>query len=289
MEGLEGHLLELIRVTSTDLPGDVEAALHGAREGEEAGSRAAMVLDTVLENVALARSRSTPICQDTGMLNFFVKAPPRASLEVFRESAHRAAAAATERSYLRPNVVHPVTGKNTGNNVGLGFPLFYFEEGEPDVWEVTLLLKGGGSENVSAQYKLPLGEIQAGRDLEGVRRAALKAVLDAQGLGCAPGILGVGIGGDRASSMALAKKQLLRSLPDTNPDPDLAVLEKRVLEDSGRFRIGPMGLGGQTTLLGVKAGIAHRHPATYFVSLAYVCWAARRRRMIVNKEGGFVE
>jgi len=289
MSDMEGHLLELIRLTSSDLPEDIEEALRAGREREEAGSRAATILDTILENVGLARTRSTPICQDTGLLTFFVKHPPDASLDSFREDACKAAAAATEKNYLRPNAVHPVTGKNTGNNAGDGLPMFYFESGAPGTWEVWLLLKGGGSENVSAQFKLPDGSLKAGRDLDGVRRGVLKSVLDAQGLGCSPGVLGIGIGGDRCSSFGLAKKQLLRSLGDVNPDPGLAELEARVLEEGNALGIGPMGLGGRTTLLGAKAGMAHRHPASYFVSVAYFCWASRRRRMVVNSEGVTLE
>lgn len=285
MEKMEEHLLELIRLTSTDLPTDVEEALRKARALEAEGSRAGAILDTILENVTLARARSTPICQDTGLLNFFVKHPPGASLQPFREAAHRAAAAATERNYLRPNAVHPVTGKNSGNNAGLGLPLFYFEEGEGPGWTVDLLLKGGGSENVGFQFKLPHGPVQAGRDLEGVRRVVLQGVFEAQGLGCAPGVLGIGIGGDRASSYALAKRQLLRPLEDANPDEELAALEGRLLSEANGLGIGPMGLGGQTTVLGVKAGLAHRHPASYFVSVAYFCWAARRRRLVLDEEG----
>lgn len=289
MTGMEDHLLELIRVTSTDLPADVEAALRSARAAEEADSRAATVLDTILHNVTQARAQSTPICQDTGLLSFFVKAPPGSAPEAFREQAGRAAARATEKNYLRPNAVHPLTGKNTGTNVGAGLPLIYFETGTEGTWEVSLLLKGGGSENVSAQFKLPDGALNAGRDLDGVRRGVLKAVLDAQGLGCAPGILGVGIGGDRASSFALAKRQLLRPLPDASEDPSLADLESRLLGEANRLGVGPMGLSGRTTLLGVKAAVAHRHPASFFVSVAYLCWAARRRRMVVHSEGAFVE
>jgi fumarate hydratase class I len=289
MGDMQGHVLELIRLTSTDLPGDIEEALRGARRAEEPGSRAATILDTILENVGLARSRSSPVCQDTGLLNFFVTHPPGVSLRAFREDVHAAVAEATEKNYLRPNAVHPVTGQNTGNNVGVGLPAFYFEEGDGEGWEVSLLLKGGGSENVSAQFKLPDGGLKAGRDLDGARRVVLKAVLEAQGLGCAPGILGVGIGGDRAGSHAAAKRQLLRPLGDRSPDAELAALEARLLAEANTFSVGPMGLGGETTILGVKAGTAHRHPASYFVSVAYLCWAARRRRMVVNSEGVFIE
>jgi fumarate hydratase class I len=289
MSEMEDHLLELIRVTSTDLPADIEESLTKARAADEEGSRAAAILDTVLANIEAARSRSTPICQDTGLLNFFVKHPPGVSLSGFRKDAEGAAARATEKNFLRPNAVHPVTGKNTGNNSGIGAPQIYFEEGEADRWEISLLLKGGGSENVSAQFKLPDVSIKAGRDLDGVRKGVLKAVHSAQGLGCAPGVLGVGIGGDRSASFVLAKKQLLRPLGDVNPDGELAALEARLLDEGNRLGIGPMGLGGKTTILGVKAGVAHRHPASFFVSVAYLCWAARRKEMVLDGEGVSIE
>ena len=142
---------------------------------------------------------------------------------------------------------------------------------------VTLLMKGGGSENMSRQYSLPDAALGAGRDLEGVRRCVLDAVQKAQGYGCAPGILGVCIGGDRACGFEEAKHQLLRSLDDSNADPELARLEKRVLKEANSLGIGPMGLGGKTTLLGVKIGSRPRVPASFFVTVAYLCWAARRQ------------
>jgi fumarate hydratase class I len=289
MGEMSDRLLDLIRLTATDLPHDVEEALAKAREAEAAGSRGASVLDTILANVRMARTRSTPICQDTGLLNFYVKHPRGADLDAFRKDACDAAAKATEKSYLRPNAVHSVSGKNSGNNVGIGLPVFTFESWDQDGWEVRLLLKGGGSENVGAQFRLPDETLKAGRDLDGVRRGVLKAVFDAQGEGCSPGVIGVGIGGDRAGSYALAKKQLLRPLTDRNEDPALAKFEDSLATECNRLGIGPMGLGGGFTVLGVKAGVAHRHPASYFVSVAYLCWAARRRRMVVDKSGVLIE
>jgi fumarate hydratase class I len=147
-----------------------------------------------------------------------------------------------------------------------------------------LQLKGGGCENVSTQYDLPNTQLNAGRDLEGVRRVVLDAVNKAQGLGCAPGVLGIAIGGDRGASYIKSKQQLLRPLEDTNPDPDLAKLEDRLLEESNELGIGPMGFGGKTTVMGVKIGTMHRLPASYFVSIAYMCWANRRASLRVIGE-----
>lgn len=279
-------LVELIRKAATDLPADVEAALRAARDREEAGSAAASTLTAILENVALARARSQPICQDTGTPIFHIRYPAGMSAGQLRAQAEAAVAEATRRAYLRPNAVDSLTGRNSGNNLGIGFPVFHMEEWESDALEVALLLKGGGSENVSIQYSLPYEPLKAGRDLEGVRRVVLDAVHRAQGEGCAPGILGVCIGGDRGTAYTFAKMQLLRPLDDVNPVPELAALEERLLRECNELGVGPMGFGGKTTILGVKIGAAHRLPACYFVTVAYMCWACRRARMEVR--GGTV-
>ncbi len=275
-------LVELIRRASTDLPADVEAALRAARDREEAGSAAASALTAILENVALARARSQPICQDTGTPIFHIRYPAGMSARQLRAQAEAAVAEATRRAYLRPNAVDSITGRNSGNNLGIGFPVFHMEEWEKDVLEVALLLKGGGSENVSTQYSLPYEPLKAGRDLEGVRRVVLDAVYRAQGEGCAPGVLGICIGGDRSTAYTYAKMQLLRPLDDVNPMPELAALEERLLRECNELGVGPMGFGGKTTIFGVKIGAAHRLPASFFVTVAYMCWACRRARMEVK-------
>lgn len=275
-------LVELIRRASTDLPADVEAALQAARDREEAGSAAASTLRAILENVALARTRSRPICQDTGAPIFYVRHPRGMSTARLRAQIEAAVAEATHRAHLRPNSVDALTGRNAGNNLGIGVPVVHMEEGDDHRLEVALLLKGGGSENVSAQYSLPYEPLKAGRDLEGVRRVVLDAVHRAQGEGCAPGILGICIGGDRSTGYTYAKRQLLRPLDDVHPVPELAALEEQLLRECNELGIGPMGFGGQTTVLGVKIGMAHRHPACFFVTIAYMCWACRRARMEIH-------
>ena len=190
---------------------------------------------------------------------------------------------ATRRSYLRPNAVDALTDKNSGNNLGdEAFPTLHFEEVEGDALVVDLMLKGGGCENVGAQYSLPNGALGAGRDLEGVRKVVLDAVHQAQGQGCAPGILGVAIGGDRGSSFYASKEVLFRKMDERSPDPKLAALEERLATEANQLGIGPMGFGGETTVLGVKMTGMHRLPASFFVSVSYMCWAHRRRRMIVR-------
>jgi fumarate hydratase class I len=279
---LTDALVELVRRAATDLPADVQRAIEQARDSEEPGSAAYNALETVLKNTEMARQASRPVCQDTGTPIFEVYYPLGWSTHAITEQARRAVAIATERAYLRPNAVDSLSGKNSGDNTGIDFPTLHFHEWERDELRVELLLKGGGSENVSAQYRLPDARHKAGRDLDGVRKVVLDAVFQAQGKGCAPGVLGVAIGGDRGSGYIKAKEQLLRPLDDTNPDPDLAALEARLKDEANQLGIGPMGFGGRTSVLGVKVGALHRLPACYFVSVAYMCWANRRASMSVK-------
>lgn len=281
MNDLTQHILELVRLTSTDLPPDVESPLRNALERETPGSAAYDALETILKNVELARANSTPICQDTGTLIFYVYKPPDWSASQLRQQIEQAVAQATSEAYLRPNSVDSLSGKNSGNNLGgKYFPTIHFEEVTGDELIIDLMLKGGGCENVGIQYSLPNDELNAGRDLAGVRKAALDAVYQAQGYGCSPGILGIAIGGDRGSSYYASKEALFRSLDDRHPDPQIAALETRLTEEANQLGIGPMGFGGQTTLLGAKITSLNRLPACYFVTVSYMCWAYRRRRMI---------
>ena len=283
MQDLTQPILELVRRAATDLPPDVEASLREAVEQEEPGSAARGALDTILKNVEIARENSTPICQDTGTPLFYVQYPEGWSTRRLREQIQQAVAQATQRAYLRPNAVDSLTGANTGNNLGdEHFPTIHFEEIEGDTLLIDLMLKGGGCENVGAQYSLPNSDLEAGRDLAGVRNVTLDAVQKAQGKGCAPGILGIAIGGDRGSSFAASKETLLRQLDDSNSSPELDRLEQRLTEESNQLGIGPMGFGGKTTVLGTKITATHRLPASYFVSVSYMCWAYRRRRMTVD-------
>jgi fumarate hydratase class I len=277
---LTEEILELVRMTSTDLPPDVEKTLRASLEREQPGSAASGALETVLNNVEMARQNATPICQDTGTPIFYVHHPAGWSTRLLRKQIQKAVVGATEMAYLRPNSVNTLTGKNTGDNTGdEHYPAVHFEEVDGETLTVELILKGGGCENVGAQYKLPDSRLGAGRDLEGVRKVVLDAVYQAQGKGCAPGALGVAIGGDRGSSYLASKEALFRDLDDANPDPRLAALEERITEQANQLGIGPMGFGGATTVLGTKIKSLHRLPASYFVSVSYMCWAYRRRAM----------
>jgi fumarate hydratase class I len=280
---LTEQILELVRLTATDLPPDVEENLRKSRDQEEEDSAARGALDTILENVEMARENSTPICQDTGTPLFFVAYPEGWSTRKLTRQIKDAVIQATEKAYLRPNSVNTLTGKNTGDNSGdEHYPTIHFEEVDGDQLEIDLILKGGGCENVSAQYKLPNAELGAGRDLEGVRKVSLDAVYKAQGKGCAPGALGIAIGGDRGSSYLASKEALIRQLDDGNPEPALADLEDQITAEANQLNIGPMGFGGKTTLLGTKIRNLHRLPASYFVSISYMCWAYRRRKLVYN-------
>jgi fumarate hydratase class I len=282
MKDLSEAILELIRLAATDLPPDVENSLREAVERETPGSAARGALESILKNVDLARQNSTPICQDTGTPIFYVYHPEGWSTRRLREQIRQAVAEATARTYLRPNAVDALSGKNSGNNLGdEHFPSIHFEENNGEELRIDLMLKGGGCENVGAQYTMPNSALGAGRDLAGVRKAALDAVHKAQGKGCAPGILGIAIGGDRGSSYYASKEVLFRQLDEPNPDATLAALEDRLTDEANQLGIGPMGFGGQTTVLGTKITGMHRLPASFFVSISYMCWAYRRRRMTV--------
>jgi fumarate hydratase class I len=283
MRDLTSELVELIRFTSTNLSADVQQSLEAARDREEQGSAAQSALITILDNVELSRKNSTPICQDTGTPIFYVTYPEGWSTRQLREQIRNAVAEATKKSYLRPNAVDAIYDKNSGNNLGDdAFPTIHFEEVEGDTLTVELMLKGGGCENVGAQYSLPNSQLGAGRDLAGVRKVVLDAVHKAQGQGCAPGILGVAIGGDRGSSYYASKEVLFRPMEDTNADPNLDALEKRLTDEANQLGIGPMGFGGKTTVLATKMKGMHRLPASFFVSVSYMCWAHRHRKMMVR-------
>ena len=290
---LVSKLVDLIRSTSSSLPEDVLKALKAAQRKERKGSSAAVVLKTILDNCAIAAKRGTPLCQDTGTLTFFVD--ERLRRKVTENVIKKAVAIATKRGYLRKNTIDAVTGKSYDDNCAEGAPVIHY----CDRRGVTLVMKGGGSENMSRQYSLPDAALGAGRDLAGVRKCILDAAQKIQGYGCAPGILGVCIGGDRATGYEVAKEQLLRSLDEdclslevseclsgaqlkNSKTQKLKQFEKQLLKEANELGIGPMGLGGKTTLLGVKIAARPRVPASFFVTIAYMCWACRRKTVEIR-------
>lgn len=286
MNLLLDSLVELIRRTSAEIPEDVHAAILESLERERKGTIAESALKIIERNIELAKSKSQPICQDTGSILFYVDVPVGLDQITVEETARQAVKQATKQGYLRQNSVDSLTGKNDGTNVGPGSPILHFHQHRGSEIEVRLVLKGGGCENVGAQYSLPNEKLKANRDLDGCRKVILDAVLQAQGKGCGPGILGVCIGGDRATGYDESKRQFLRKLGDANPNPELAGLERDVLETANALGIGPMGFGGKTTLLGVKVAVLNRLPASFFVSVSYMCWAYRRQGVRLNADGG---
>ena len=291
MQFLENSLVELITQTSTNLPPDVRAAMGMALADEPENTRASQALNIIATNIDMAQEDEGPICQDTGMPTFFVHTPVGVNQLHVKAAIKRAVAEATRRGKLRPNSVDSLTGENSGTNLGIETPVIHFEQWEQDEIEVKLVLKGGGCENKNIQYSLPatldhLGS--AGRNLEGVRKCILHAVWQAQGQGCAPGAVGVCIGSDRAHGYSLAKEQLFRTLDDTNPVPELEALETAIMDEANRLGVGAMGFGGKASLIGCKVMAANRLPASFFVSVAYSCWAFRRLGVRLDATDGAI-
>src|SRR3954466_3392778 len=284
-------VVQLITRTSTDLPPDVRAAMAAALRSEQPDTRAGQALSIIAQNIDQASSCEGPFCQDTGMPTFDVKVPIGANQIWLRGQIREAVAEATRRGKLRPNSVDSITGENSGNNLGPGTPIIHFEQWEAPQIEIKLILKGGGCENTNAQYALPadldhLG--RADRTLDGVRKCILHAVWKAQGKGCSPGAVGVCVGGDRTSGYLHAKQQLFRTLDDVNPDSRLAEIEAAVMNEANKLSVGPMGFSGNTSLIGCKIGALNRLPASFFVSIAYDCWAFRRLGVKVDATTGAI-
>ncbi|PZD95789.1 fumarate hydratase [Paenibacillus sambharensis] len=289
MQNFEQSVYKLIVETSTNLPGDVRQAIKRAQEAEDRATRSGLSLSTIASNIEMAETKISPICQDTGMPTFVVHTPVGANQLVMKQQIRNAIAQATKDGKLRTNSVDSLTGGNTGDNLGPGTPVIHFEQWEKDTIDVRLILKGGGCENKNIQYSLPAeleGLGKAGRDLDGIRKCIMHAVYQAQGQGCSAGFIGVGIGGDRTTGYELAKQQLFRRTDDTNPIPELQKLEDYVMEHANQLGIGTMGFGGQVTLLGCKVGVMNRLPASFFVSVAYNCWAFRRQGVLLSAETG---
>jgi fumarate hydratase class I len=285
-------VLQLIVRTSTDLPPDVRAAMKLARGAEPDGTRASQALTIIAQNIDLAADGEGAICQDTGMPTFEVKVPVGANQIWMRQQIREAVAEATRRGKLRPNSVDSITGKNSGDNLGPGTPIIHFDQWEKDQIEIKLILKGGGCENTNAQYAVPVELAHLGRadrNLDGVKKCILHAVWQAQGKGCAPGAVGVCIGGDRTSGYLHAKEQLFRPLDDVNPDSRLAELEASIMATVNDLEIGAMGFGGKVTLIGCKVAALNRLPASFFVSVAYDCWAFRRLGVLLNASTGSID
>jgi len=293
MHEFKQSIVELIADTSSNLPPDVRKAIKIAQKLEVNGTRASLALETIATNIDMACDIAGPICQDTGMPTFFIHTPVGANQIEMKRWIREAISDSTKSGKLRSNSVDSLTGKNSGDNLGIGTPIMHWEQWENnDEIEIKLILKGGGCENKNIQYSLPM-ELEhlgkAGRNLDGIRKCILHAVWQAQGHGCAIGAVGVCVGGDRTSGYEHAKMQLFRTIDDVNPVVELAELENYILEHANKLKIGPMGFGGNSTLIGCKVGVQNRLPASFFVSVAYDCWAFRRQGVILDANTGKIK
>jgi len=273
---IEDVTVNLLRIAVTTLPDDVLGALRDA-EREETSDVARTQLRTILENVAAADRLSLPMCQDTGMPIFFVSGKCLPHLE---EGIRRGVNRATSEVPLRPNAVHPLTRHNPGDNVGEHVPIIHYEYSDEDFTQLTVMPKGAGSENMSA-----LAMLMPSQGLREIKRLVLDTVVRAGGKPCPPTIVGIGIGGSADQAMVLAKKALLRPLHIGNRDQQLAALENDLKQALNLTGIGPMGLGGRTTVLGVSVEEAYTHTASLPVAINLQCWAARRASARIAKDG----
>lgn len=292
MQQIQESIYELIVEASTNLPGDVRRAINRGKARENQATRAGLALSTISKNITMAEEQVSPICQDTGMPTFIIHTPIGVNQLEIKRAILAALQRATKEGKLRPNSVDSLTGENSGDNLGPGTPVVHFEQWENDYIDMRLILKGGGCENKNIQYSLPTeleGLGRAGRDLDGIRKCILHAVYQAQGQGCSAGFIGVGIGGDRTTGYELAKQQLFRTVEDVNPNSDLQQLEDYILDKANELGIGTMGFGGEVTLLGCKIGAANRLPASFFVSVAYNCWAFRRQGVEIDPDTGGID
>ncbi len=277
---VEKVAVNLLRLAVTELPKDVKEALQEAHrlETSEAGKTQ---LQAILNNIALAEKTGTPMCQDTGTIIFYIRAGANAkNLDVVESALRAATKRATVEVPLRPNAVDPFTSRNTGDNTGRSIPYVNWEIASGDTLEITVLPKGGGSENVCN-----MGMLVPGEGIKGLKKFVIDSVIKAGSKPCPPNILGVAVGGGADIAMKLAKKALLRPLKEPNLDREISELEKELLEAANSTGIGPMGLGGKFTVLGVKVDYAARHPASFPAAVAFNCWAARRASACVYSDG----
>jgi len=279
-EQIKKAVVEALTIASTILPEDVVAGLKAARE-RETSSRGAAQLDAILENVGIAREGSIPMCQDTGLQTFFVEAGVDSPfLKDVRDWLEEAVVQATADIPLRPNTVDPFTGANPGNNTGRFMPFINWDVVDGDQIKITVLPKGGGSENMSTVKMLPPGV-----GLKGIQKAVVEHIVSCQGKPCPPTVVGVGIGGGADISLKLGKKAILRPIGSAHPDPQVAAYEKELLELVNMSGVGPMGVGGETTCLAVHVEYAYRHPASLPLGILVQCWADRRASVIVKADG----
>jgi len=277
---VKGKLVAALRQAATVLPDDVVAALEEARRIERSPVAAAQ-LDAIMKNIGIAREGSVPICQDTGLQTFFIEAGVKSPyLERLPELIKEAVAEATAEVPLRPNTVHPFTGENPGDNLGRFMPYINWDLVSGDEIRITILPKGGGSENMST-----LKMLTPGVGLKGIKKAVVDHVISCGGKPCPPTVVGVGIGGGADIALKLGKRAVLREIGSRHPEPEVAALEAELLELINMSGVGPMGIGGATTSLAVHVEYAYRHPASLPLGILIQCWADRRARVRLLADG----
>lgn len=277
---VENVAFNILKQAVIYLPEDVKRALKKAY-AEETSETGKTQLKAILDNIELAEKYQAPVCQDTGTIIFYVKAGCQVkNLDKVEEALVNATRKATKEVPLRPNAVDPFTQKNSGDNTGRYIPHLHWEIVPGDNLELTVMTKGGGSENVCLT-----GMLVPGEGIKGLKKFVVDAVIKAGAKPCPPNILGVAIGGGADIAMKLAKEILLKPLDEHNPDPEIAKIEKEILDAANMTGIGPMGLGGKTTVLGVHVDYAYRHPASFPAAVAFNCWAARRASARINADG----
>lgn len=273
-------LLDFISTVSVRLPDDVLEHLTRISKAEEPGF-AGLVYEAMFRNIEVASQRRIPLCQDTGVLEFFIEVgdsfPYTANL---LEAIPEAVVRATEAGFLRPNVVDPTTGRNTGNNVGPNLPWVDLRIVRGvDHANVFLYLAGGGSSRPGSAKVL-----DPAQGLEGVVRYVLEDIAEYGPPACPPLVVGVGIGPTAEIAAVLSKRALLRPLGSKNPDPKIALLEEELVKAVNTLGIGPQGLSGKVTALAVHVEYAGRHPATVAVGVSTSCWAMRRGHLRIEKD-----
>jgi len=275
---IQNAIVELLRKTVVKLPADIEKRIRQAY-AEETDEVPRMQLKAIVDNIELAEKGNTPMCQDTGVTIFYVTLPRECKVNV-EKGIVEGVRKATKEVPLRPNAVHPITRKNPGDNVGERMPYINWKVGDQDYIEITVMTKGAGSENMSQ-----LAMLTPSAGLKGVKEFVLSTVLRAGSNPCPPTVIGLGIGGSADISMKLAKEALLRPIDQRHKDPEIAKLETELLESMNMLGIGPMGLGGKTTMLGLNIEYAYCHTASLPVAINVQCWAARRGTVRIYPDG----
>ncbi len=278
-KSIEGGIVTLIKKAETELPSDVVNALKHAYEIEQGVAKTQ--IETILKNIDLARKSGRPMCQDTGIQTFFVSVGiDFPYINKLKEWITNGVKKATKEIPIRPNTVDPFTGKNQGDNTGEQIPYITWDFIDGNDVHITAFPKGGGSENMSK-----LGMLKPGVGIEGAKDFVVDEMIKAGGNPCPPTIVGVGIGGGADLSLKLGKKALLRPVGVRHKDKTIAAIEKELIERINKSGIGPMGLGGKTTVLDVHIEKAHRHPASLPVGIVVQCWADRRANMVIHSDG----